>query len=61
MVFDKWNNGCPIAYTITSWSKQNDLSKWMDAINRKMEESKGNWKLNSFIVDDVDVEINSLR
>jgi hypothetical protein len=61
MVFDKWKNGCPVVYTITSWSKQNDLSKWMDVINWKMQESKRNWKLNAIIVDDVDVEINSLR
>jgi hypothetical protein len=39
---------------------QNDLSKWMDAMNRKMEESKSDWKPNDFIDDAVDVEINSL-
>jgi hypothetical protein len=61
MVFNKWKNGCPIAYIITSWSKQNDLYKWMDAINCKMQKSKQDWKLNAFIIDDVDVEINSLR
>jgi hypothetical protein len=33
----------------------------MDVINRKMQESKLNWKPNAFIIDDVDVEINSLR
>jgi hypothetical protein len=48
-------------YVITSRNKQNDLSKWMDAINRKMQKSKPNWKSNAFIVDDVNVEINSLR
>jgi len=33
----------------------------MDVINRKMQESKLDWKLNAFIIDDVDLEINSLR
>jgi hypothetical protein len=33
----------------------------MDGINQKMQESKRDWKLNAFIVDDVDVEMNSLR
>ncbi len=33
----------------------------MDVINQKMQESKLNWRSNVFIVDDVDVEINSLR
>ncbi len=49
------------SYVITSRKKQNNLSKWMDAINRKMQESKLDWKSNAFIVDDVKVEINSLR
>jgi len=29
------------------------MSKWMDAINRTMQESKLDWKSNAFIVDDV--------
>jgi hypothetical protein len=33
----------------------------MNVINQKMQESKLDWKLNAFIVDDADVEINSLR
>ncbi len=59
-VLVEWKNGCPIAYPIKSRSKQNDMSKWMDAINQKMQESKPDWKPNAFIVDDVHVEINSL-
>ncbi len=58
MVFDEWRNSCPITYIITSWNKQNDLSKWMDVINRKVQESKPIWKPNAFIVDP---KINSLR
>jgi hypothetical protein len=33
----------------------------MDVINKNMQESKPDWKPNAFIVDDIDVEINSLR
>ncbi len=33
----------------------------MDAINRKMQEFKLDWKSNDFIIDDVNVEINSLK
>jgi len=61
MVFDKWRNNYLIVYIITSRNKQNDLSKWMDVINRKIQESKLDWKPNAFIVDDANVEINSLR
>jgi hypothetical protein len=49
------------SYVITSQNKQNDSYRWMDAINRKMQESKPYWKSNAFIVDDVDAKINSLR
>jgi len=31
----------------------------MDAINQKMQKSKLDWKSATFIVDDVDVKINS--
>jgi hypothetical protein len=61
MVFDKWKNNCLVAYIITSHNKQNDLSKWMDVINEKMQKSKLDWKPNAFIVIDANVKINSLR
>jgi hypothetical protein len=60
MVFDKWKKGCPVVYIITFQSKQTDLSKWMDVMNQKMQQSKPDWKPNAFIVDDVDAKINSL-
>ncbi len=60
MVFDKWNKGCPVVYIITFQSKQTNLSKWMDVMNQKMQQSKLDWKPNAFIVDDVDAKINSL-
>ncbi len=33
----------------------------MDVINQKMQESKPNWKLNVFIVDDANAKINNLK
>ncbi len=33
----------------------------MDAIKGKMQQSKLDWKPNTFIVDDVKVEINNLK
>jgi hypothetical protein len=59
MVFDNWKNDCQVVYINTSQSKQNNMSKWMDAINRNMQEWKLDWKSNAFILDDVHVEINS--
>jgi hypothetical protein len=61
MVFDNWKNDYHVVYIVTFQNKQNDMSKWMDVINQKMQGSKLNWKPNAFIVDDVDAKINSLR
>jgi hypothetical protein len=58
MVFDNWKNDCLVVYRNSFQNKQNDLSKWMDVTNQKMQESKLNWKLNAFIVNGVDA-INS--
>ncbi len=46
---EKWLS----SYVITSQNKQKDLSKWMNAINWKMQDSKPDWRSNAFIVDDV--------
>jgi len=36
MVFDNLENDCQVVYINASQSKQNNLSKWMDAINWNM-------------------------
>jgi hypothetical protein len=36
MVFDDWLNGVPVAYIITSSSKQPDLEPWMRALATKL-------------------------
>jgi hypothetical protein len=61
MVFKEWYNGCPMAYVITSRSKQIDLLQWMHAINWKMLEGKSRWWPNVFIVDDADAKINNIK
>jgi hypothetical protein len=60
-VFDEWKNDFLVMYIIIFRSKQNDMSKWMDVINRKMQESKPDWKPNAFNVDDANAKINSLK
>lgn len=61
MIFDKWQNGCPGAYVVTSRSKQLDLAPWMLALKTKMIATLLEWRPNAFIVDDAQAEINSLR
>jgi hypothetical protein len=61
MIFDKWQNGCPGAYVVTSRSKQLDLGPWMLALKTKMTATLPEWRPNAFIVDDAQAEINALR
>jgi hypothetical protein len=53
MVFDEWKNNYLVVDIIAFQSKQNNISKFMDVINWKMQKSKQDWKPNDFIVDDV--------
>ena len=39
MVFDEWQNGIPVAYYITSTSKQTDLTPWLESLKKKMTDS----------------------
>jgi hypothetical protein len=61
MVFDKWRNGVPVAFILTSRSTQLDLSPWMAALNSKLVLKMPEWHPNAFIVDDAQAEINALR
>ena len=61
MVFDDWMNGVPVAYIITSSSKQDDLEPWMNALAKKLVSVKGDWRPNAFITDCAQAEIGGLQ
>jgi hypothetical protein len=61
MVFDDWLNGVPVAYIITSSSKQPDLEPWMRALADKMAAVQDDWMPNAFITDCAQVEIGGLQ
>ena len=61
MVFDDWLNGVPVAYIITSSSKQPDLEPWMKALAKKLASVQGDWMPNAFITDCAQAEIGSLQ
>jgi hypothetical protein len=61
MVFDDWQNGCPIVFIIISRSKQTDLALWMKALRDRMLSAQPDWLPNAFIVDDAQAEINTIR
>jgi hypothetical protein len=60
MVFDKWRNGVPIAFIITKQNKQIDLLPWMTELKKKVVAASPEWRPNAFMVDDAQVEINTI-
>ena len=61
MVFDDWLNGVPVAYIITSSSKQPDLEPWMKALAQKLGSVQRDWMPNAFITDCAQAEIGGLH
>ena len=61
MVFDDWLNGVPVAYIITSSSKQPDLEPWMRALATKLGQVQEDWMPNAFITDCAQAEIGGLQ
>lgn len=61
MVFDDWFNGVPVAYIITSSSKQPDLEPWMNALGTKLASVQPGWAPNAFITDCAQAEIGGLQ
>jgi hypothetical protein len=61
MVFDDWLNGVPVAYIVTSSSKQPDLEPWMNALANKLVSRQSDWAPNAFITDCAQAEIGGLQ
>ena len=61
MVFDDWLNGVPVAYIITSNSKQPDLEPWMRVLATKLASVQEDWMPNAFIIDCAQAEIGGLQ
>lgn len=61
MVFDEWQNGIPVAWFITSNSKEEDLTLVLTTLKDKMVATMPTWKPFSIIVDNAQVEITALQ
>ena len=61
MVFDEWRNGIPVAWFITSSSKEEDLTPVLAALKDKIVAAMPDWKPSSIIVDNAQAEINALQ
>ena len=61
MVFDDRLNGVPMAYIITSSSKQPDLEPWMKALAKKLASVQPDWAPNAFITFCAQAKIGGLQ
>jgi hypothetical protein len=61
MVFDEWRNGIPIAYFITSSSKEKHLQPILETLTLKAACVNPEWKPSAVIVDNAQGEINVIQ
>ena len=61
MVFDDWEQGIPVAFTIQGRSRKVDIVPWLRKLKERCEAIKPDWKPTSFLVDNDDAELNAIR
>eukprot|EP01018_Ginkgo_biloba_P036576 Gb_15069 [translate_table: standard] len=61
MVFDKQQNGLPIAWVISSLDRTSDIKDWLSALIKEGVKERQDWKVNVFMIDDALDEIEALR
>eukprot|EP01018_Ginkgo_biloba_P012381 Gb_26306 [translate_table: standard] len=61
MVFDKFQNGVPIAWVVSSRDTTSDIEEWVQAIFDAGVKERQVWKVFAFMTDDVVAEIQALR
>eukprot|EP01018_Ginkgo_biloba_P014791 Gb_30460 [translate_table: standard] len=61
MVFDKQQNGLPIAWVISSCDRASDIKDWLSALIEEGGKERQDLKVNAFMTDDTLAEIGALR
>eukprot|EP01018_Ginkgo_biloba_P021734 Gb_22458 [translate_table: standard] len=61
MVFDKQQNGLPIAWVISSRDKASDIKIQLSVLIKEGVKEHEDWKVNAFMTDDALAEIGALR
>eukprot|EP01018_Ginkgo_biloba_P026908 Gb_02105 [translate_table: standard] len=61
MVFDKKQNGLPIAWVISSCDKASNIKIWLSALIKEGFKERKDWHVNTFMIDDGLDEIGALR
>lgn len=61
LVFDKQQNGIPIAWVVSSRNRSSDISSWLSKIMERGQQLKLDWTVNAFMTDDALAEIDAIR
>ena len=61
MVFDEWEQGIPVAFTIQGQSRECDIVPWLRKLNERCIAVKPDWRPNAFLVDNDQAELNAIR
>ena len=61
MVFDEWEQGIPVAFTIQGKSREVDIVRWLQKLKDRCIAVKPDWKPTSFLVDNDQAELNAIR
>ena len=61
MVFDEWEQGIPVAFTIQGKSRAVDIVPWLRKLNARCQAVMSDWRPNAFVVDNNQVELNAIR
>eukprot|EP00253_Pinus_taeda_P028427 PITA_28427 len=61
VAFDEQQSGVPVAWVVASRNTSDDISIWLEQFMRKCFQTRPDWKVNAFMVDDALAEISALR
>jgi len=61
VAFDEQQIRVPVAWVVASRNTSDDIAIWLEQLMRKCFQTRLDWKVNAFMVDDALAEINALR
>jgi len=59
--FDEQQSGVHVAWVVASRNTSDDIAIWLEHLMRKCFQTRPDWKVNAFMVDDALAEISALR
>ncbi|GLJ24203.1 hypothetical protein SUGI_0461520 [Cryptomeria japonica] len=61
LIFDEKQSGVPVAWSVTSRNKIEDIQVWLMELRRRGKEKRPDWRINAFITDDASAKIRAIE